>query len=623
MSDDAVASSDVDGDGIIARLEDLDIEYYPPILSKQQLLDRYREGFHVAFNDPRVQRISALPRYAAYTTAKSASGDELDIPLKLNKSTSSLLSYATRKDISSKRQISAKDTPRSRANPQDKSDSRRAWLTGWLLINGMFACHISHMPPCCHLLVQFAHILLPKSERTNTRLLSIYEFILGMEQGTLNIHSRLFLLPLKANIHHFIDDDVFAAVPSYEDLVGINHFFRMVLNRVSLDDVSEDLSNEQQDEMKGLQSLWEQKRLGVDALNLPSFQDGRIHRYHVLIHPHSFVPEVREDLIKDKSCDFYSHLSPFAAFLNTLRILRNWADGNQVPAHKSVKNVTLAEALKLSDPSIPNGRAILDQFNSALSLLDSILSYYEAPASVDVFGGRALDGDDGDDAKTDQDRDRETNNETFRRYGLTGLKLGQWNEKATGGKQAGGLKEKGAENRDGAPNNSSSRDPLDELNLPCEGDLFTLQCYESLTDDWSFDDSDDGDIIEEPNAHDFSLGPSPAQQVVLDWRRSWYSSPVSTSSVLSRCSTTVASSPSVTTTSPSSIEPPLPNPRNVIAGGQQNAVHNLCRSLKISGLEYVVTAKDYHRKGSTRIAERGEYQVSAIARRVFANFAIL
>ncbi|KAF5352227.1 hypothetical protein D9757_013798 [Collybiopsis confluens] len=430
-------------------------------------------------------------------------------------------------------------------------------------------------------------------------------------------------MALKANIHHFIDDDVFAAVPSYDDLLGVNQFFKLVLNRLSLDDVSEDLSKDQQDEMKGLQSLWEQKRLGVDALKLPSFRDGRIHRYHVLIHPHSFVPEVREDLIKDKSCDFYSHLSPFAAFLNTLRILRNWADGNQVPAHKSVKNVTLAEALKLSDPSLPNGRAILYQFKQALLLLDLILSYYEAPASVDVFGGRALDGDDGDDAKADQDRDGETNNETFRRYGLTGLKLGQWNEKATGGKQACGLKEKGAENRDGAPNNSSSRDPLDELNLPCEGDLFTLQCYESLTDDWSFDDSDDGDIIEEPNAHDFSLGPSPAQQVVLDWRRSWYSSPVSTSSVLSRCSTTVASSPSVTTTSPSSIEPPLPNPRNVIAGGQQNAVHNLCRSLKISGLEYVVTAKDYHRKGSTRIAERGEYQVSAIARRVFANFAIL
>ncbi|KAF5344695.1 hypothetical protein D9757_007084 [Collybiopsis confluens] len=41
----------------------------------------------------------------------------------------------------------------------------------------------------------------------------------------------------------------------------------------------------------------------------PKFQDGHIHRYHVLIHPKSRYPEVQEDLIKNGSGDFYSHLS--------------------------------------------------------------------------------------------------------------------------------------------------------------------------------------------------------------------------------------------------------------------------------------------------------------------------
>lgn len=58
-------------------------------------------------------------------------------------------------------------TPSKRAASKGTVITRRAWLTGWLLHVKMFFCHITHTQACAHLLVQFAHVILPQLERNN------------------------------------------------------------------------------------------------------------------------------------------------------------------------------------------------------------------------------------------------------------------------------------------------------------------------------------------------------------------------------------------------------------------------------------------------------------------------
>ncbi|KAF5390753.1 hypothetical protein D9757_004468 [Collybiopsis confluens] len=602
----ANADADAEVDKIVAGLEEMHVKqkYYPSIAPIHELYDRYSTGYCVAFNDTRVRRVPALPRYAAYTLATTSAGDDLDRPIQLGGSESSILSYATRKDGSAKRRTTATDTPPSRAKPRDRADSRRAWLTGWLLINGMFACHISHMPPCAHLQVEFAHILLPQSERDNNNTLSIYEFILGMDDKTLNIHSRLFLLPLKVNLHSLKDDRIFAILPCLAEMELVNTFLRSVLKYRRAKHGERDRNHKQKAETRGPRPPWDRSRIGTDNTELSKLKDGHIHRYHVLIHPHSIVPQISEDLIKHSTNNFYSHLSPLAAFLDTLKTLRSWDSGDKVPAYEPVEGVTLADALMLSTVDIPDGRQILEEFQGALSLLQSILSYYEVPASTDVFGSQLIGGN-----SKKRDGDGPSKNLLLRHLGLEGLKLGQWNESSKDGEEQEEGEEKGdnAGVQDDVRNNSPSLDLPDESDLPNEGDLLSIQPCKSLADAWSFDDSDDGEIVDEPNAHNFSLGLSPSQQVVLDWQcrrdsASIVQSSISTSSTLLHTSAASAtSSLSVTTSCSSSVAPPSP----------PKPTPNILASNKFEGY-----------KGGQKlrpIARKGGWQAVATVRQILVN----
>lgn len=60
------------------------------------------------------------------------------------------------------------------ANP----DGRRACLIGWLYHVNLLCCHVTHMPACARLLIQFCHVLLPKADGGETDIVSHYTFFL-------------------------------------------------------------------------------------------------------------------------------------------------------------------------------------------------------------------------------------------------------------------------------------------------------------------------------------------------------------------------------------------------------------------------------------------------------------
>ncbi|KAJ3791305.1 hypothetical protein GGU11DRAFT_812757 [Lentinula aff. detonsa] len=59
----------------------------------------------------------------------------------------------------------------------------------------MLHCHVSLLGMDAHMLIQCAHILVPKATPVNDNLLTMYEWILGMGYRTLCKNSRLFLMP--------------------------------------------------------------------------------------------------------------------------------------------------------------------------------------------------------------------------------------------------------------------------------------------------------------------------------------------------------------------------------------------------------------------------------------------
>lgn len=62
-------------------------------------------------------------------------------------------------------------TPSKRKGTSEKT--AKAWLLGWLMVAEMFYCHVTHHQFSWVSFVQFAHILVPKSEAENDPLVCI------------------------------------------------------------------------------------------------------------------------------------------------------------------------------------------------------------------------------------------------------------------------------------------------------------------------------------------------------------------------------------------------------------------------------------------------------------------
>ncbi|KAJ4480061.1 hypothetical protein J3R30DRAFT_3701252 [Lentinula aciculospora] len=120
-----------------------------------------------------------------------------------------------------------------------------------------------------------------------------------MKTKTLNIHSRLFLLPLKISIHASLDDHLFAVLSCLPLLEKIYEY----LLRVSSARAKKDGPN-----------LWGPLREG-----------------------------------KLKELAEFPHISPFAAALIAFPTLRCWCDAEEGPGYDPIRQQTLADALRVFD----------------------------------------------------------------------------------------------------------------------------------------------------------------------------------------------------------------------------------------------------------------------------------
>ncbi|KAJ3810751.1 hypothetical protein F5876DRAFT_76487 [Lentinula aff. lateritia] len=173
--------------------------------------------------------------------------------------------------------ISVYSTPSKRQ--KGRSNVAKSWLLGWLIHVGLLHCHISHTTPYANLLIQLAHVLLPNATKTTDHILTFYEFILEMLFHSLCIHSRLFLIPLRNNLHSAFDDHLFIILPDLELLKAMVLYFEAVT-------------------------------------------DGSIFKCILIPHP-SAITEVQEDLAYPGF--LFTHTSQFALLLNAFRSLHVWA----------------------------------------------------------------------------------------------------------------------------------------------------------------------------------------------------------------------------------------------------------------------------------------------------------
>lgn len=151
-------------DNIDDRIEDLSnqvsklslINKPPPTMS--QLKERQTELFPISLDFHLIKNVRSQPKTRARGLI-GYNGVEEDVDI----SGSSSVSIIS-KPIST--------TPSKNATTKGQVESRRAWLTGWLIMTNMFYCHISHVEPCARLYVQYAHVLLPQSQLTNRLMVS-------------------------------------------------------------------------------------------------------------------------------------------------------------------------------------------------------------------------------------------------------------------------------------------------------------------------------------------------------------------------------------------------------------------------------------------------------------------
>ncbi|KIK62098.1 hypothetical protein GYMLUDRAFT_242803 [Collybiopsis luxurians FD-317 M1] len=376
--------------------------------------------------------------------------------------------------------------------------SSKAWLLGWLIYVRMFYCHISHTAPHAHLLLQIAHILIPNAMVTNNPLFTVYEWILGMDYLTLCKHSRLFLMPLLNSIYCGLDDYLFIILPSRELLERMFLYFNNLHTRRTT-------SGETQ-----FEDMWASLRNGKLFGFPDDFRDGTI--YPLLLVPHPFAHiDVRENLAYPGH--FYSHTSPFACLMHAFRTLHIWSTpataprGYNEPNENFDRSKLLATALRALLDDEEEIAQTVSAVNMVYQVIQSLLSRLDKEGSVWLNAKKSPRDDSGSSARRGRDRNADSKGHggakgldpnhlrsCIEKNGLSGLEF-------TGSK-------------------SASNDLMCE---PYDGMSFFLHnvALGSVRSDASWEG---GTVINEPDLHPSSEGPSPAQQIASHWRQAQFHS---------------------------------------------------------------------------------------------------
>ncbi|KAH7877338.1 uncharacterized protein C8R40DRAFT_70354 [Lentinula edodes] len=379
--------------------------------------------------------------------------------------------------------ISVYSTPSKRQ--KGRSNVAKSWLLGWLIHVGLLHCHISHTTPYANLLIQLAHVLLPNATKTTDHILTFYEFILGMPFRSLCIHSRLFLIPLRNNLHSAFDDHLFIILPHLELLKAMVLYFEAVVGRRTR-------------RGKERQSMWVEMRNGT-LPGFDKFTDGSIFKCILIPHP-SAITEVQEDLAYPGF--LFTHTSPFALLLNAFRSLHVWAthqglrgtDG--LSCLPSEMLITALRKLPIRDIEASN---IVTEVKNIYESIQDLLTLYHGERGKawlaacnerDKAGGpkrgNGGNGNSGDSGGAGSSPD--AFNRRLQEHGLQALEFSGGTGSSSGAMQA----------------------------EPQEGMVVSLLSVE-VGSVWSADSLDHGIVAARPGVADSCDGLSPAQQIANGW----------------------------------------------------------------------------------------------------------
>ncbi|KAF9061986.1 hypothetical protein BDP27DRAFT_1337258 [Rhodocollybia butyracea] len=186
----------------------------------------------------------------------------------------------------------------------------KKWLTAWLKEADLYHCPVTLTPIVPTRVNQMAHIMLPQSAPPNA--VKLVARILAMTDKEMCIHSRLFFMPLRSDVHSLVDMHRLALMVSKEILKLLTKY----LNRP----------------FGGMEekSDWSELRKGsLDEFT--ALKDGTVYDCTLLCSPH-FEDQHRfnsgDDTFRPRYPNFppvRTHVSPFALAFHALRVLDSTA----------------------------------------------------------------------------------------------------------------------------------------------------------------------------------------------------------------------------------------------------------------------------------------------------------
>ncbi|KAJ8085812.1 hypothetical protein PM082_004630 [Marasmius tenuissimus] len=258
-------------------------------------------------------------------------------------------------------------------------------LIVWLFVMARLCCPITNKIPHAKSVVQFAHLLIPQSEIQNLDMLNLYEFIMGMERGTLCIHSRLFIMPVGVGVHVLLDDYLLLFLPTVTLLQRMTtYLYDLAAKRMTnMSRQMKELTLEEKGNAE--QSPW----IKLRSTNGSPFTAGTINEFYLVQHPDL------ESSSRYAKLRFESHVSPFAAALNAIVTLGKWQEGEVEPTMprsmsessqfhaETADKPTLQLALELSGLEVDKAQELDDAFKlfyTAVKTLEDMFRRQQSPA---------------------------------------------------------------------------------------------------------------------------------------------------------------------------------------------------------------------------------------------------
>ncbi|KAF9059939.1 hypothetical protein BDP27DRAFT_1430693 [Rhodocollybia butyracea] len=201
-------------------------------------------------------------------------------------------------------------TPHSTGTrPATTFPTAKKWLAAWLKIANLYHCAVTLNPIAPNRMNQMAHIMLPQSAPPNA--VKLTSRVLAMSLKEMCIHSRLFFMPLRSDVHSLVD--------MHRAILLVNKDILKILTQY-LQRPLVDIERE---------SEWSQLRKG-SLSEFTALKDGTIYECTLLCSPHfTDQPPLNnggQALFTRPYANFppiRTHVTPFALAFHALRVLES------------------------------------------------------------------------------------------------------------------------------------------------------------------------------------------------------------------------------------------------------------------------------------------------------------